>query len=277
MIKDHYLQELEMPGTQSRSGRATNSQQAVKKIQEWLNLYEFRHPGVGTATMIDGDFGPATERAVKNFQIHIGKSPTGIVSKQLFGNLTDPLEFAFQTPGAGNHLRDKITSIAMNHLLQFPKELTIGGQSNSGPWVRSYMDGNQGAEWFWCMGFVQTIFDQAFSELGGRFTDFMPKTLLCDTLGNHATSNNHINKNDVIKANPSLIKKGDIFLLKTANNPNKTWFHTGIIVNANDDIIQTIEGNTDELGSSNGNGVYSRIRNFRKSNIDVVSLQQIAN
>ncbi|MBK8404444.1 MAG: CHAP domain-containing protein [Saprospiraceae bacterium] len=142
-------------------------------------------------------------------------------------------------------------------------------------WVRSYMDGRQGAIWFWCMGFVQAIIDQAFSELGGKFTDFMPKTLLCDDLGNHATAHNYIRKNNAIKANPSLIKKGDIFLLKTSNNPDKIWYHTGIIINANEETIQTIEGNTDELGTSNGDGVYSRIRNFHNSVIDVVSVQRM--
>ncbi len=274
MIKDHYLQELTIPVTQRRNG-AENDITSVKKIQEWLTLYEFRHPGAGTATLIDGDYGPATERAVKNFQNQIGKYKTGIVSPVLFGNMVDGLEFAFQTPGGGNHLRDKITSIAMNHLLQWPKELTINNQSNSGPWVRSYMDGRQGAIWFWCMGFVQAIIDQAFSELGGKFTDFMPKTLLCDDLGNHATAHNYIRKNNAIKANPSLIKKGDIFLLKTSNNPDKIWYHTGIIINANEETIQTIEGNTDELGTSNGDGVYSRIRNFHNSVIDVVSVQRM--
>ena len=50
------------------------------------------------------------------------------------------------------------------------------------------------------------------------------------------------------------------------------WQHTGIITKVNNEYIETIEGNTNQGGSSNGNGVYRRIRNFDQTIIDVVSI-----
>jgi hypothetical protein len=61
----------------------------------------------------------------------------------------------------------------------------------------------------------------------------------------------------------------DIFLLQKSKND---WTHTGIIINAEDEILETIEGNTNEDGSRNGNRVRRRTRNFMKSMLDVFSV-----
>ncbi|WP_262148634.1 hypothetical protein [Chryseobacterium foetidum] len=50
------------------------------------------------------------------------------------------------------------------------------------------------------------------------------------------------------------------------------WIHTAVIVDVIGDTFITIEGNTNNDGSSNGDGVYKRVRNFRKSYLDVFSL-----
>ena len=80
MQKDAYLKELTIKETQRRNG-ADNTKKEVMKIQSWLSLFAIAHPTAGTATAIDGAFGPATERAVKNYQEQVGRSPSGIVSK----------------------------------------------------------------------------------------------------------------------------------------------------------------------------------------------------
>lgn len=66
MKKDKYLKELTISETQKRHG--DNTKKDVMKIQSWLSLYAIQNPESGTVTGIDGDFGPATEKAVKNFQ-----------------------------------------------------------------------------------------------------------------------------------------------------------------------------------------------------------------
>jgi len=52
-------------------------------------------------------------------------------------------------------------------------------------------------------------------------------------------------------------ESGDLFILLDAQrNPH----HIGFVVSANGGTFQTIEGNTNDVGSVNGDGVYERIR-----------------
>jgi peptidoglycan hydrolase-like protein with peptidoglycan-binding domain len=94
MQKDFYLKEIQISSTQKRNGNA-NEKKAVEKIQCWLTLYSIANPAIATATSIDGQFGPATERAVMNFQKAKNLPPTGIVDQTLFDRLCDPMKIAF--------------------------------------------------------------------------------------------------------------------------------------------------------------------------------------
>mgnify|MGYP001370798124 FL=1 len=158
MKKDWYKKELIIKNTQRKNG-SENNKKDVMKIQSWLTLFNIWNPDSGTATGIDGDFGPATERAVKNFQRFYGLQETAIVDQNLFDDLSRTLRDAFEKHLISHDLRSLVVETAENHLNNHPYELDIQGQSNSGPWVRSYMDGHDGDPWFWCMGFVQAILD----------------------------------------------------------------------------------------------------------------------
>lgn len=267
MIKTHYRKELSISATQQRD--IPGVKKDVLRIQSWLVLYEMAHPGAGTFTSVDGDFGPATAEAVKNYQRHVNLNPDGIVDPQLFQRLCSPLKKAFEINLTGGNLRERVIEAAQNHLAQQPFELTINKQSNCGPWVRSYMDGHDGESWFWCMGFVQTIIDQAASSLGISFKTLMPLTYSCDTVGSFALTQRNLVRFANFRSNPSLVKPGDIFLIQKSPFD---WMHTGIVVKVGADTIETIEGNTNSAGSHNGNAVFRRVRNFRQSKIDVVSL-----
>lgn len=168
MQKISYQKELLIKATQQKKG-VNNNKKDVEKIQSWLNLFAIQNPESGTATGIDGDFGPATEKAVLNFQRVNNLSQNGIVDQKVFDKLVSPLKNAFENSVSGNNLRELVLNTAKNHLKNHPFELVINNQSNTGPWVRSYMDGNEGADWFWCMGFVQAIIDQAASVQGKKF------------------------------------------------------------------------------------------------------------
>ena len=272
MKKTSYQKELTNKATQKRNG-STNNATNVMKIQSWLTLFSIQDPGSGTATAIDGDFGPATEKAVINYQNALGLPLSGIVDQTLFSNLCSNMKNAFEKTLNGSHLRDLLIEVAENHLKNFPFELTIKGQSNSGPWVRSYMDGNQGTDWYWCMGFVQTIIDQASATIGKDFSALMPLTYSCDTVGNTGIEKELLFRYQDIRSNPTIIKPGDIFLIQKSE---LDWTHTGIIIAVEGDIIETIEGNTNYEGSRNGIAVMKRTRNFRKSNIDVFSIEPLA-
>ena len=54
----------------------------VKRIQEWLCLNNLN-------VTIDGDFGPATEEAVKQFQTRNQLEPTGVVDEECFTLLVE--------------------------------------------------------------------------------------------------------------------------------------------------------------------------------------------
>src|SRR5512138_2282418 len=165
MQKTQYQKELIISATQKKNGD-NNNKKDVMKIQSWLTLFSISNPGAGTATGIDGDFGSATEIAVVNFQKAKGLAQSGMVTQDTFSVLCEQMQKAFETQIPGTGLRQLVVNAALHHTKFHPFELTIKGESNMGPWVRAYMDNNEGTPWFWCMGFVQTIIDQAASQLG---------------------------------------------------------------------------------------------------------------
>lgn len=271
MQKTFYQKELTIKKTLNRTA-PNKSKKDIEKIQSWLNLFAMQNPNSGTATSIDGDFGPATEKAVMNFQKSNNLPQTGSVDQTLFDLLSSPLKKAFESNITGNNLRELIVNTAKNHLINHPFELVIDKQSNSGPWVRSYMDGNEGNDWFWCMGFVQAIIDQAASIQGKNFKKLMQLTYSCDTVGMIGINKRILTRNVLAQNNPSLIKPGDIFLIQKSKFD---WIHTGIVIAVHNDTIETIEGNTNSDGSNNGNAVMNRIRNFKISKIDFFSVDSL--
>ncbi len=271
MKKTAFKAELTISDTQQRGSK---NKKDVYKIQSWLNLYANKHPASGTATGIDGDFGPSTETAVKKFQAANNLPQTGVVSVELFKKMSNPIDIAFNTPVTGNGLRQLVVNVAVQHLANSPFELTINKQTNSGPWVRAYMDGKEGSDMLWCMGFVQTILDQAASQLGKNFTSIIKPSYSCDAVATDGKARGYFIANAKVRANPSLVKPGDIFLVASSNN-SSDWIHTGVVIGINGDIFETIEGNTNTDGSNNGNGVYRRSRNYKKAILDVYSIEKL--
>ena len=99
----------------------------VKRVQEWLTLQDF---GVKP----DGDFGAATETALKRFPKKKGLKATGIVDAATFEQLVAPMRAAVAPikPG-GRRLGQLVVAYARQHLKSRPREV---GPDNSGPWVR---------------------------------------------------------------------------------------------------------------------------------------------
>lgn len=271
MKKISYQKELSIAKTQKRDGQ-DNTKKDVMKIQSWLSLYANQNPNSGTVTGIDGDFGPATEKAVMNFQAAVNIPITGIVTPRVFAKLCEGMQEAFEKPLKSTSLRKAIVEAAENHLKNAPFELEIKRQSNSGPWVRAYMDGHEGSPWFWCMGFAQSILDQAASSFGKDFQTLMPLTYSCDTVGTTGLQKGLLSRYQEVRNNPSIMKPGDFFLLQQSTYD---WTHTGIITSIGNDFIETIEGNTNQAGSRNGVAVLKRTRNYRKTKLDIFSIEPL--
>jgi len=219
----------------------------VSLIQEWLCLHGFH-------VAIDNDFGPATDRSVREFQKKNGLKLDGVVGKGTFAKLIKPMIEALKPASAdGKSLGKMVVTYAEQHLKQSPLE--IGGQ-NRGPWVRLYMNGNEGPDWPWCAGFASFILEQACQTLKVPLP--IETSVSCDVLAEQAKQKN-IFLPEAKADNRKLVNPGFLFLVRRTKND---WVHTGIVLKADKDIFLTIEGNTNDEGSREGYEVCKRTRGY---------------
>lgn len=229
-------------GTELQRGA---SGQAVKRVQEWLNLR-------GHGTAIDGKFGPATEAALKQFESAQRRNPPiGIVDAQLFAALTEPLRDALRQPAltAGLRFSNAVWLIAMQHLKLHPRE--IGGE-NRGPWVRLYMQGNEGVAWPWCAGFVTFVMQQAAALC--NCTTPIKGSFSCDLLATQAIAAGRLQHSP-----PPDDEAGGCWLFLVRKSAGD-WSHTGFAFDFHDGAFASIEGNTNDQGGREGYEVCARHR-----------------
>jgi hypothetical protein len=124
--------------------------------------------------------------------------------------------------------------------------------SNTGAMVNQYLSSvglKPGLPW--CAAFVYYIFDQVTKKLGVK--NQLPKTGGVMNMWNSSDPALKISIKEA-KANPSLIKPGQIFIL---TRPGKNLGHTGIIVDVdvNKREFVAIEGNTNDQQSGEGDRV----------------------
>lgn len=216
-------------------------------IQEWVSLQGF-------PTSVDGDFGPGTEKAVKRFQESQGLRVDGIVDQDTFTALTAPMVRAL-TPisGGGMTFNELVVAYAHQHLAEHPVE--VGG-ANRGPWVRLYMNGDQGDWAFWCAGFVCFILRQAATTLNLPMP--FESTSSCDELAARAKRKGlFVSEEDL---DPTAMLPGSIFLDRSSPGD---WTHTGLAIDFDDETFDTIEGNTNDDGHRDGYEVCKRFRGYR--------------
>lgn len=222
--------------------RRGSSGAIVKRVQEWLGLH-------GHAVAIDGQYGPATEAAVKAFQA------VPLVAAPTWRAMIEPITQAAQLMGLQDMtLGEAVVLYAQRHLAQRPRE--VGGQ-NKGPWVRLYMGGHEGTEWAWCAGFVCFVYQQAAADLH-QTIPFRP-TYSCDDLAAQAKALSRFLQGPVSEP-VARVKPGSIFLVRKSNTD---WIHTGIVVAAFPEYCTTIEGNTNDDGSREGYEVCTRRRAYK--------------
>lgn len=263
--RNHYKDELKINSTLAKGSNGDD----VKKVQEWLNLWRYASPDWSMNVSVDGDFGPESDNAVQAFQKMMGHKEDGIVDNIIFEMLTNPLRWAFTKIDHTTDIRELIVACATEHVKSVAVELAYGGASNLGPWVRAYMLGRDGEKFYWCMGFVQTILDLAFSTVGKNYSTLMPVSGSCDAIGERGLKDGVLIRNSDLPAKINEVKPGDLFLsVKTSRD----WTHTGIVTEVKENSILTIEGNTNDEGSRNGYEVCSRSRDFTKQNFDIFKL-----
>lgn len=236
--------EVEFGGKQKIGARG----KPVRRIQEWLGLH-------GISVVIDGDFGPATQSAIREFQKRNQIAETGEVNEESHAALVAPMWAVLKNPlDAPTSLEDAVVRFAQTHLSSHPQE--VGGQ-NRGPWVRLYMKGNEGQQWPWCAGFVSFVLSQACEALevrqpiGGSFS--------CDVLAHQAKSNGLFVAEDGVSA--AALKPGWIFLRRRTP---QDWTHTGFCIRPERQAFASIEGNTNDEGNREGYEVCTRFNSYPK-------------
>ncbi len=249
--------EIEYPGEVNEGTRGRRA----RRIQEWLTIHGFR-------TAIDDDFGPATKRALASFQSARGLPKTGSVDEQSWKALVAPMMRAFSETASGTTLGDTVLRVAKQHLKEHPIEL---GGANCGPWVRAYMDGNQGQPWAWCAGFVTFVMKQA-AEIHGVPTPIRG-SFSCDLMAMQAKEEGRFVSEHSIDRQAASWSDDNlgaccIFLVRRTS---RDWTHTGFAFDYRaDGTFATIEGNTNDEGSREGYEVCRRVRG--RGNKDFIRL-----
>jgi peptidoglycan hydrolase-like protein with peptidoglycan-binding domain len=220
----------------------------VKLIQGWLCL-------CGCKVVVDGEFGAATDIAVRDFQAARKLPVTGVVDEDTYTRLVQPMVAALSPLRAKGSLGQLVVAYARQHLKQQPLE--VGGQ-NAGPWVRLYTDGQEGAAYPWCAGFATFCLKQACDTLGVEMP--ITRTLACDAMANSA--GNRLLR----QPKPSQLGKitpGSFFLKLATHGEPFRYAHTGIVVEAGPKAFTSIEGNTNDEGSAEGYEVCARTRGYK--------------
>jgi len=277
-IKNHYKNEIEFPGILKYKSK---NKLAVKRLQEWINLWCSFSSSWYFKIAVDGDFGPITQRAVTLFQVTFSQyklSKTGIVDEMTWRVLTSPMKNAFEgILPSPNSINEAIVLVGLNHLSSTPVELN---NRNEGPWVRAYCDGNDGVSFPWCVGVTQTILDQAYNLFDRNYTDYFVKTLHCDPIGRQAKKNKTLYTHDFLRKQKECsiskyVKPGDTFNIYNPRKGMWVWSHQGLIAEVDGFVFTTIEGNSNDEGSRNGFELCQNFRDVRRQRIDIISTPEL--
>lgn len=189
----------------------------------------------------NGIFGPMTREHVQRWQKVHAIQPTGEVGPTTWAALFPKLD-----------LNGVVVRIAKSY-----DGVHEQGGPNRGPLVDKWnLASGAGLGGHWCLSYVYAVCLEAAKEL--KQPCAIPKSAYCPFLLNWARANGRLTSDP---------RPGDIFLLKGEG----TAIHTGFFLGwSSDGHALTIEGNTNDDGSSNGYKVCQRKR--RRETLYFVSL-----
>jgi hypothetical protein len=200
----------------------------VRILQEHLTL-------AGYPLLIDGDFGPATERA-----LYLACQGSRVTDEAVSRILTDGMLRALMATGP-------LLNIARAYLREHPRE--VGG-NNRGPWVRTFCDGIEGRAW--CGYAVRHVARQAGEPWAERISPS------CDVTAARALHDGRWSSTPIV---------GGLFLVRKSPTD---WTHMGIVMDAGPGWISSWEGNANDEGGREGHEVCGRTRGL--SRLDFVRL-----
>jgi peptidoglycan hydrolase-like protein with peptidoglycan-binding domain len=206
----------------------------------------------------DGIFGSETESAVKLFQTRRNLQADGVVGPLTWTELFAEPPRILDQPPAG------ILATALDAALSQEGVRETG--RNRGPEVDQYISRvglTPEKAYAWCQAFVYWCFDEAAK-----------KTLSANPCVRTAGVLDHWAKSPAAVRvyaerafdDPSLIRPGAIFIVDHGAGKG----HTGIVTKVMDGHVGTIEGNTNQAGSREGDGVYQKIRTIGSINVGFI-------
>jgi hypothetical protein len=261
---------------------STSSPHDVVRLQEWLVVRALNvganagaPPSSPAAAGIDGGFGSGTSGACTAFAASNGL-PDGTVNTAFWQALTGGMRAAFTYRSTHPNIGDAIIETAQTHLAQKPLEArrlangVLIGQDNSGPWVRAYCLGLSDE---WCQGAASQWVKQAFAALDRPlpFPLDPPQVLplFVPSIASAARTAGRL----VQGAGTAVVPPGSFFFVRGTLRGNPSYIHVGITTSAirGDGTFDTIEGNTNTDGSSNGWEVCPRIRTRRTCDFGILA------
>lgn len=239
----------------------------VRRIQEKLITL-----GVSETGGVDGDFGEKTEWGVRLFQARHedgGGSPLdidGVVGPTTWNSLFDEDQTNVVTAPAAapsiSGLLAEVLEVARSQL--DVREVPRG--SNRGPEVDAYLTSVSASLLGqpWCMAFVYWCFLKASANIG--VANPAPQTASVWRSWEIVNANMHsrVLTAAAARADPEAVLPGSVFYIDTGGRSGHTGFVTGFA----DGKLITLEGNTNNDGSREGYGVFTR----NKRRLDSINL-----
>lgn len=228
------------------------SGESVKQLQKLLNLFN-----KNSSLVIDGDFGPATLTAVKQFQKSAGLIADGVVGPKTWGALSlgsPDTATVSPTANSGSSPQELLADIAAkyigvketgNNKAGSSKELLAIFKSDSLT-INGATDGYP-----WCAAFVSFCVQKLIANSPAFSTINPPKEASVSRFLHVWAKNNNCL---IFPRNSEFFspRKGDIVVF--------TFSHIGIVESVNGKMVTTIEGNTNDAGSREGNIVARKVR-----------------
>ena len=241
---------IPFPGTVLKLGSTDAA--SVRAVQARLNQI-----GCGP-TGADGQFDAATRDAVQLFQARFTDAD-GLPLKVdgQVGPITWAALFGGAPPAAAtaaaNPFLAEVIAVAQSQIGTLEQPLG----SNRGPQVDLYLRAaglNPLAGSFpWCAAFLYWCCEQAAQKIG-RANPAIKTAGVLDLWNRAGRPGARRILAAEAEVNPDLVKPGQLFMIKTS----ETTGHTGLIEAVAAGKLTTIEGNTNDIGSREGIGVFRR-------------------
>lgn len=243
---------------------------AVRQVQRRLIATGIEHLSATRRLTVDGDFGPITEEAVREFQMqHTDARGVPLDVDGKVGPITWSVLFADEIPDL---VRAKPRKTKKAQFMATTLELAIGevgiredtAKPNTGKRVEEYLASiNLGPGFPWCAAFVYWCAREA-ADKEGRHKVPLIQTGWTPSIWTWAKrSDNAISPDDVISGKTKL-DPGCLFVIHGRVGNTSRVKHVGIVAGSRDGMIETVEGNTDQSGTREGDGVYRGLRSPSK-------------